>query len=270
MRGGKAIVIRLLLVTLLSGAVLVFTLPTANASVADQGKWSPTTAFSTPTLQSEPGDGVKVAFPIDALPPGQTYVAIKRIRYLPGAELAEQPIDGPKLLIILSGELTLQVARAGATTHGALESGSSGSPLPPGEDHPIGSGTRVLVPAGVPLQSSNRSEAPVEWLQVQIETPATLCACGEDLSAVEMDVLASRTLDEPIASPATLSLHHRLLEPDGEIPAPDEGIVQLIGAMGDDSGHLQRREDGTASNTSSMPLEVFVVTIASGNASNSQ
>lgn len=200
-------------------------------------------------------------FSANDLPLGATYVALRRIRYLPGAQLAEPPSDGPKLLYVLSGSLTIRVPISGVTASRPSAEGILTSAIEPGVDQFISPEAVVMIPAGIPVQLSNRSARPVDWVQFQIETPATLCACGEDRSGVEMELLSSRTLPEPFLPPADVSLTRQRLEPATEIPAPSPGTIQLIGPLGDDATLLQR-DGGSLRNDGSVVIDVFVATIA--------
>ena len=62
-------------------------------------------------------DDAITSFVIESLPLRETYVSMQRVRYQPGVELAEQPIDGPKLIQILSGSLIVVTAAPGATAY---------------------------------------------------------------------------------------------------------------------------------------------------------
>ena len=205
-------------------------------------------------------------FSTNDLPPGETYVALQRIQYLPGAQLAEPPSDGPKLLHVLSGNLTIRVPISGVTVSGPSAEGILTSAIDPGVDQLTGPEAVVMIPAGIPAQLRNRSAQPVEWVQFQIETPATLCSCGEDRSGVEMELLSSRTLPEPLSPPAVVSLTRQRLEPASEVPAPSPGMIQIVGTLGDDVT-LLRRDDGSMRNHGSEVIDVFVATIATSAAS---
>jgi hypothetical protein len=190
---------------------------------------------------------------------------MQRIRYLPGAHLAEQPSDGPKLLHVLSGVLTIRTPVSGVALARPSAEGTWTSSIEPGVDQVVSSGMIVMIPAGNPAQLSNTSEMPVEWIQFQVETPATLCACGEDRSAVNMELLSSQTLADPILPPAVVSLTRQRLDPAAVISSPSSGTIQLIGAV-DDDGTLLRGDDGSARNDGRVPIEVVVATIASEDA----
>lgn len=205
-----------------------------------------------------------VSFSVDALPPRETYVAMQRIRYLPGAHLAEQPSDGPKLLNVLSGLLTFRTPVSGVTLARPSIVGTWSSSVEPGVDQFVSQGMTVMIPAGIPAHLSNSSDMPVEWIQFEVETPAALCACGEDRSAADMEVLSSKTLTGPILSPAVVSLTQQRLDPGSDIAIPPPGSIQIIGTVSD-GARLLRRDDGSARNDGSVAITVFVATIATVN-----
>jgi hypothetical protein len=204
-----------------------------------------------------------VTVPADATPPGATYMALKRIRYFPGAMLASPPIDGPTLLRIVSGQLTVQTAIDGAATIAPDVPGNDLAPLAPGVPQTVIAGATIFLPAGVPAQFSNLSAAAVDWLQLDIETPPTLCTCGEDRSAVAMEVLASRTLAQPIRTPAFISLRQQRLAAGQQIGPPDPREIQLVAKLDTPGPDLTRAGDGSTRNNASTPVEVIVVTLQS-------
>lgn len=209
-----------------------------------------------------PAPDVAASFVIASLPLHETSVSMQRIRYQPGAELAEQPIDGPKLIRALTGRLTIETAATGATAYHAPDWQAS-TPLDPGVALLVDETTLVLIPAGVPVNFSNHSDAAVEWLLVQIETPPTICACGQDLSLMQSEILDSSTLEQGILAPAALSLVRQRLEPGAAISEPAPDSVQLVGITAGNPAALARSQDGATSNVGNAPVEVFVVTIVS-------
>lgn len=198
---------------------------------------------------------------IDALPAATPTVSLKRVRYESGVELAEQPIDGPRLILIEAGVLALEPARSGAVRFLAGSSAEEALPLAAGDEHQVAAGDIVLVPASLPLQLANRSSQPVVWLQVQAETPPTICACGEDLTGSETTLLASQTLEQPLAVPALFSVSLDELAPQQSAPAPVDGTVQLVAPI--DAGVLLSTDsDGQRRNDSAAPVPIYVVTLA--------
>lgn len=197
---------------------------------------------------------------VDALPAATTAVSLERVRYEPGVELAEQPIDGPRLLLVESSILALKFARSGTVLFPLGASGDEAMSLAAGDEHQVAAGDIVLVPAGVPLQLANRSPQPVIWLQIQTETPPTICACGEDLTGSETTLLASQTLEQPIAVPATLSIAQNELAPQQAAPTPADGAVQLIAPV-DAAASLATGGDGQRRNDSDDSIPVYVVTL---------
>lgn len=202
-----------------------------------------------------------VQFSVDALPPRETYVAMQRIRYLPGARLAEQPSDGPKFINVLSGELTIRAPVPGVTLSRPSAGRARTSTIEPGVDQLVSPGTITMIPAGIPAQLSNTSDTPVEWIQLRVETPATLCACGEDRSAVDMELLSSQTLPDPFLPPVIVSFTRLRLDPAVPIASPPPGAIQFAGAV-NDGETLLRSDDGSVRNYGTMPIEVVVATIA--------
>jgi hypothetical protein len=243
----------------LSGAsVPVF--PWRLATLAEAG--TPERAANDTGHSSALVDDEMIWFLVDDLPPGETYAALQRIRYLPGAHLAEQPGDGPKLLNILSGELTIRAPVSGVVFSRPSAEERLTLPVEPGVDQIVKPGTIVMIPAGVPVHLSNASETSAEWIQFRIETPSTLCACGENRSGVTMDLLASHVLPERLLPPADVSLTRNRLDPGSEIPAPTPGTIQIIGTAGDGATVL-RRDDGSVRNEGTEGIDVFVATVAS-------
>ncbi len=198
---------------------------------------------------------------VDALPPGETDLSLARVRYLSGAEIADQPIDGPRVIILVSGELNVRPALPGAVAY--RESAvDMALPLAPSAEFTVEIGTTVVIPAGIPVQLRNASDTDAEWLQFQIETPPTVCPCGEDRSRIESEILSSRTLPNAIPLPATLEISRRLLLPTEEVPAAAPGSVQLVGSVAEDSGSLKDEGDGSTRNQGTSPIEIVVVAIS--------
>lgn len=197
---------------------------------------------------------------VDHLPPATTAVSLQRVRYEPGVELALQPIDGPRLLLIESGVLSLELARSGAMRVSPGTPEHELAPLAGGTEHQIAAGEVVLIPAGVPLQLANRATAPVAWLQFQAETPPTICACGEDLTGSETTLLASQTLEQPIAVPTAISIATGELAPQEHAPIPAAGTVQLVAPVAPEAS-LATGSDGHRRNDSTASIAVFIVTV---------
>jgi hypothetical protein len=163
-------------------------------------------------------------------------------------------------LLIESGILSLEFARSGAARFPPGSSGEKAISLAAGDEHQVAAGDLVLVPAGVPLQLANRSVESVAWLQIQVETPPTICACGEDLTGSETTLLDSQSLDRPIASPATLSIVLSELVPEQATDAPATGAVHLVGAA-EAAVSLSTGSDGQLRNDSTAPIPVYIVTL---------
>jgi hypothetical protein len=243
----------------LSGASMpVF--PWGLATLAEAG--TPERAATDTGHSSAHGDDEMIWFSVDDLPPGETYAALQWIRYLPGAHLAEQPSDGPKLLNILSGGLTIRAPVSGVVLSRPSTEERLTLAVEPGVDQIVNPGTIVMIPTGIPVHLSNSSETSVEWIQFRIETPSTLCACGENRSGIMMDLLASHVLPEPFLLPADVSLTRNRLDPGSEIPAATPGTIQIVGTVGDDATVL-KRDDGSARNEGTEAIDVFVATVAS-------
>jgi hypothetical protein len=245
--------------TVLSGGIIQVLPWGLSAEAKQSGSQSAGSPSDQPDSRLE---DETVSFSVDALPPRETYVAMQRIRYPPGAHLAEQPSDGPKLLNVLSGVLTFRTPVSGVTLARPSAGGTWTTSIEPGVDQLVTSGMIVMIPAGTPAQLSNTSDMPVEWIQFQIETPATLCACGEDRSAIDMELLSSQTLTDPFLPPAIVSLTRQRLDPAVGISSPSSGTIQLIAAVDDDET-LLRGDDGWARNDGRVPIEVVVATIVS-------
>lgn len=197
---------------------------------------------------------------IDDLPAATTAISLERVHYEPGVELSEQPIDGPRLLLIESGVLSLEFARSGALRFTPDATAEAGIDLAAGQEHEFAGGEIVLIPAGIPLQLANRSAEPVSWLQLQAETPPTICACGEDLTGSQTDLLASKTLEQPLAAPSMLTVSLAELAPRAGASAPPAGIIQLVAAVGE-SDTLVTGSDGLARNGTTRPIPIYVVTL---------
>lgn len=163
-------------------------------------------------------------------------------------------------MLIESGTLVLEFARSGAIRFPPASSGEDAVPLAAGDEHQATAGDIVLAPAGIPLQLANRSPQPAVWLQIQAETPPTICACGEDLTGSETTLLASQTIEQPIAVPATFSIALDELAPQQNAPAPPDGAVQLIAPL-DPEATLSTGSDGLRRNDSTDPWPIYVVTL---------
>ncbi len=133
--------------------------------------------------------------------------------------------------------------------------------LAPGIDHLIGEGTIVLIPAGGPVWLGNWSVHPVSWLQFQIETPATVWACGSDPTGIHMELLASDTLPDSISSPAEMTLSREQLLPGQGIAVSRGDLVQLVGPAGHDGEGFVHGEDAAVRNDGQVPLDIVVFTI---------
>lgn len=223
--------------------------------------------FAMPTSNEEhfSAHGLEKLFvaSIEDLPPRDTYVSMRRIHYEPEVEISEQPIDGPKLLIVESGMLSIQTARTGTVILPADHVDVVMEELSPGRDYRMGEGSIILIPASVPVRLSNRSGASIRWLQIQMETPPTLCICVADLSGVRVDLLSSDTLPDPLAAPALLSLEAEGLPPHQAADSPDGNLVQLVAAVDDTIDGLSYGEDGTVRNDGDQPIDVYVFTVTS-------
>ena len=196
---------------------------------------------------------------IDALPLGTTSVSLQRVRYAPGVELTAQPIDGPRLMLVESGVLTMELARPGATR---FPSGSSVDviSLAAGREQQVACGEIVLIPAHVPVQLANTSPAPVVWLQVQAETPPSLCACGEDLTGSDSTLLPSQTLEWPFAAPATLIVARGQTSPQSSSAGVEEGVVQLVTPL-DSAVRASTGSGGVTGNNTLTSTPIYTVTL---------
>ena len=118
----------------------------------------------------------------------------------------------------------------------------------------------MAIPAGVPLVLWNRGARDAEWVQVQLETPATVCSCGGDLSGVRRELLASETLPDALDAPAVLALNHVRLDPGEEVSDAATGTVRLVGTL-EGVADLEHDVDGSMANAGEAPVLLLILTI---------
>jgi hypothetical protein len=195
-----------------------------------------------------------------SLPAGEAYVSLLSVHAAGGTSWSEPPIDGPRLLVVTSGEITLRTQIAGASVFHGIEPNAP-EDVPPGEDRLVAAGSAAVIPAGIPASLSNRALGAASWVQAQIETPATICPCGADFSRVRRVLLASETTRGPLESPALVVLERISSESRGAPSPLDPGAVRLIGVL-DVDAEIERDEDRFLASGGHEPAAMFILTVA--------
>jgi hypothetical protein len=116
-----------------------------------------------------------------------------------------------------------------------------------------------MIPADVPVVLSNAEQTEAEWIQVQLETPPTVCPCHAGGSGVRRTLLASETLDGALPPGARLVLAEARLGPGKALPLPTGASLQLAGSVAGTG--VERRHDGTTANTGNEPIAIVVFTV---------
>lgn len=197
---------------------------------------------------------------VDHLPPGKTYFSMRRMKFDGGASLAVLPIDGPVLIAVEAGRVSLELTRGGATVYrGAVLAASE--PLASNEVHTLDIGDLAVIPAGIPLRFANGEPSPARWIQFQAETPATECPCGADLTGIRSELLDSVTSETPLAVPADLAFSIGQLEPGAARERRAGTDVALIGPIEPGAVELIRETDGSLTNRGTTPIGVYTMTL---------
>lgn len=197
---------------------------------------------------------------VDKLPRGATYISMRRMQFDPDAALAALPIDGPMLIVVEAGRVSIELSRGGAIAYRGAGTAAS-EPLAPNEVHALDAGDLALIPAGIPLRFANGEPSPARWIQFQAETPATECPCGADLTGIRSELLDSVTVETPLAVPAEIEFSIGQLEPGSSRERRPGTAVVLIGP-GDHRGEgLSREPDGSIINRGAAPLVVYTMTL---------
>jgi hypothetical protein len=197
-----------------------------------------------------------VEFPAASLPPGETYASLQRVTLLPEAEVAESPIDGPRLVSVSSGRVNLRPELSGVLVYDNRRSDTEPVAVPSRVTRSLASGQTAMNPANVPVLLSNAEQAEVEWIQIQLETPPTVCPCHAGLFGVRRTPLANETIPAALPPGTILVLARDRLDPGEVLPRPVGVAFWMTGSVED---ALERHGDGSVVNRTSEPIEIVVL-----------
>ena len=201
---------------------------------------------------------------INPMPAAPAYLGLARMTYEPGAGTAMQRADGPTILHVESGSITLQTD---VTTEATPAGGGS----------PVNTGEQVLLPAGTTFTSRNDGEIPASVLRAVIHpfAPEPVAAPGirfERLAAAVANTLPNGrgfiTLSRVTLTPGASTLTRGRQQDGPDLAYVDVGTLGLT-APGTESTHspgnmlfVEAGVDARARNAGVGPVVVLVLSIS--------
>ncbi len=253
---------------LASAALLLLTLISAIGLLAST--WQPALErgsnadiISAPVIH-DPATalGVLASFRVPGLPPTLGRMIIERWTYPPHAEaVSTEKMTGPLLLYVIKGEVTIALTGGEAMLLGEepgplnlLSSLSTSTGR-------ISAGQALLLPAQTQMTTSNQGD------QEAILIAATAFAdtindwtLPYDQTIIKQEALGSAITTLP-TGPMEFALQRSILAAGESIPAPPEGVIQLVGSESEFLAYLRRAPDGSVTNLEDVPLSVLIATI---------
>ncbi len=257
-RGGVLASAALLLLTLISAICLL-----ASAWQPALERGGNADIISAPVIH-DPATalGELASFRVPELPPTLGRMIIERWTYPPHAEaVTTEKMTGPLLLYVIKGEVTVALTGGEAMLLGEepgplnlLSSLSTSTGR-------ISAGQALLLPAQTQMTTSNQGD------QEAILIAATAFAdtindwtLPYDQTIIKQEALGSAITTLP-TGPMEFALQRSILAAGESIPAPPEGVIQLVGSESEFLAYLRRAPDGSVTNLEDVPLSVLIATI---------
>ena len=213
-------------------------------------------------------EGVAVAVlgrqEINPMPAAPAYLGLARVTYAPGASAGEQRADGPTILHVEFGSLTLHMGEAAPAT-------------PTADGFTINAGDELLLPAGTTFTTRNDGAVPASVLRAVIHpfAPEPVAAPGirfERLAAAVVDTLPSGrafvTLSRITLTPGASTITRARQEEGPDLAYVDVGTLG-VSASGIDSTHspgnmifVEAGVDARARNAGLGPVVILVFSIS--------
>ncbi len=212
-------------------------------------------------------EGVAVAVlgrqEIDPMPPAPAYLGLARVTYEPGASAPVQRAEGPTILHVESGSLTLQTGEAALAT-------------PTNGVSTLNTGEEVLLPAGTAFTTRNDGAIPTVVLRAVIHpfAPEPVAAQGirfERLAAAVANTLPSGrafvTLSRVTLTPGANTITRARQQDGPDLAYVDVGTLGVT-APGTDSTHspgnmvfIEAGVEARARNAGFGPVVILVLSI---------
>jgi hypothetical protein len=200
----------------------------------------------------------------DALPEDPAWLMTFHATFRPGGRFGVEPSEGPDLAAVTSGTLTyhadqpLVVSRAAAgDTPGAREV------IPAGTDAVLGAGDSVLIPLGAKVSRWNDGTEPAVEVMTMLEgTFLGSRGRSNSTNVVDLPIVTFHISDAHTLPPApvTISLSQVVLAPHARF-TPPSASWWMVGAPEEAYPNLEQQPDGTAVNTSSDPIDLYLTTV---------
>jgi hypothetical protein len=200
----------------------------------------------------------------DALPEDPVWLMTFHATFRPGGRFGVEPAEGPDLAVVTSGTLTYHADQPLTVTR-ADTGGAQRVPevIPADTDAVLSAGDSVLIPLGAKVSRWNDGTEPAVEVMTMLEG-TFLGSRGRSNSSnvVDLPIVTFHISDAHTLPPApvTISLSQVTLAPGARF-TPPAASWWMVGTPEEAYRNLERQSDGSAVNTSSDPIDLYLTTV---------
>ncbi len=256
--------------SLATAALVLLTLAASIAAIgitvrfrSEQASGPSFVADAVPAFTDPQADlGLLATATAASVPPIAGYTSIERWTYPARSDaVTTNPLSGPMLIFVTSGQLTVTLDGEEATLQGSGlgETGDPFGALLAASSGRVVAGQSLLLPARTRMTTSNSESIEATALVVAIITDSMDdWSLPFDQTAVKQESLVTaRATFAP--GPAEISLRRATIEAGASVPPPPVGTFQIVAAESKYLGYLGRHRDGSVTNLEKEPLTVLIV-----------